>query len=259
MDTLFEEYSKCVIVVLIIFGILSLFMGEDGIISELKNTNTAVTNDETTTLVDVDHIVPTIDPEDFIVTTSMIKVGETFSFKGQYEAKATYTESSGAVEKRDISDHVTIYYCGNEIDGIGACELQVQPDENIDTSFTGKVKYRFILNFNGVRLVKDIEIYIVNDLDEMGVENYIYGTLTTESEDIDGAFSNIKYLYLEDQESQVKYYAKANTLNEKSFYFSGIPTDRNYKLYIMTASSSYMLVDLGTYTGGALNVGEFKV
>ena len=258
MRTLIEEYTKCALVILIMFHILSLLVGENSVINDLISADTVVTSDETTTLVNVDHIVPTVNPDDFIVTTSMVKTGEEFVFSGKYEAKATYTESDGSVEKRDISDHVSIYYCGNDTSGIGACEIQVKPDENIDTSFTGRAKYRFVLNFNGVRIVKDVYIYLIYDLDDMQIENYLYGTLITTS-DADTAYSNIKYLYLEDQESKVKYYAKANTLNDNSFYFSGVPTDRSYKLYLMTTSNSYELMDLGTYTGGVLNIGSFTI
>lgn len=258
MRTLIDEYTKCFLVVVIILYVLNLLVGDNSIINGLVSSDTAVTNEETTTLVNVSHTVPTVNPDDFIVTTAMVKTGSEFSFKGKYEAMATYAESDGSVEKRDISGHVSIYYCGNETDGIGACDLQVQPDENIDTNFSGKAKYRFVLNFNGVRLVKDVLIYAIYDLDDMEVDNYIYGTLST-SGDADSTYQNIKYLYLEDQESKVKYYAKANTLNDNSFYFSGVPTDRTYKLYIMTTSDSFMLIDLGNYTGGILNIGSFTV
>lgn len=259
MKVLFSEYSKCVLVFLIIMLIMPMILGKHSIIEQLKSSNTAVTEDETTTLVNVDHIKPTVNPDDFIVTTSMVKFGEEFTFEGKYEALATFTQKNGSVKKRDITSHVTIYSCGNEQSGIGACKTQIQPTDKIDTNFTGKARYRFILNFNGVRLVKDIDIYVIYDLDDMKSENYIYGTLKNVRYDADTAFKEIKYLYLEDQDTKVKYYANANTLNDNSFYFSGVPTNKHYKLYITTRSNSYELSDLGNYTGGVLNVGTFEI
>ena len=83
MRTLIEEYTKCVLVILIMLHILSLLVGENSIINDLISADTVVTSDETTTLVNVDHIVPTVNPDDFIVTTSMVKTGEEFMFSGK--------------------------------------------------------------------------------------------------------------------------------------------------------------------------------
>ena len=46
---------------------MPMILGKHSIIEQLKSSNTAVTEDETTTLVNVDHIKPTVNPDDFIV------------------------------------------------------------------------------------------------------------------------------------------------------------------------------------------------
>ena len=218
----------------------------------MKNSNSAVTEEEETVLVNVDHKVPTVDPADFVVESSVIDLDSEYRFRGKYEAYATYYNTDGTTTKLDISDHVSIKYCGDpEVETL-RCDRVVTPDELMDTSQVGTKVYRFTLNFNGVQIAKDFTFYIRLNTEELESANYINGFMNVSEND----YYRIKRLYLLEPSTNVRYYT---SLNIDEFNFTSMDVDDNYELYVqLTDGREFKIKDEFHYSSGRMELGTFN-
>lgn len=249
MRNMMSHYLTSIIVLLISAVCVGLVIGTA---KDIKKSDNAITNNEDTTLVNVAHKTPTVDPDDFIVESNVIDYESDYSFDGHFSAFATYTNENGTVDKIDISDHVSIRYCGKIDDGYLSCDEIVEHDELIDTSEVGGQVYRFTLNFNGVQLARDFTFYVRLNTDDLERVDYIHGFINVSEQD----YSRIKRIYLREPSTKVKYYSSLNT---DEFYFTGMDKNERYELYLQLDDDTTVLLDSNiSYTSGAQEIGSYS-